>query len=61
MITREDVVQRIKEYLSHRIGLEGLVHWAEEAMREGEFEEAHFESVRDVIARLGWPMCVPSG
>jgi len=53
MITREDVAAKLKNYLHHRIKLEDLVEWAEEAMLEEEFEEANFEAVRHVIARLG--------
>jgi len=53
MITRRDVGQKIERYLYHQINLEELVDWAEEAMREEEFEEAHLETLRDVIGRLG--------
>ena len=53
MITREDGAAKLKNYLHHRIKLEDLVEWAEEAMQEEEFEEANFEAVRHVIARLG--------
>lgn len=53
MVTREDVVGKLKDYLEHCLGLAELVDWAEEAMQEEEFEEAHFDAVRDAIARLG--------
>lgn len=53
MITREDVVQRIKDYLNHRISLEELVRWAENVFMEEEFEEPHATGIRDAIARLG--------
>ncbi len=53
MITREDVAAKLKNYLHHRVKLEDLVEWAEEAMQEEEFEEGNFEAVRHVIARLG--------
>jgi len=53
MVTREDVVGRLKGYLYHRLGLEDLVDWAEEAMREEEFEQGHLEELRDVISHLG--------
>jgi len=50
-MTREKVVQRIRDSLNRRITLEELVRWAEEAMMEGEFEEAHLSSIRDAVAR----------
>lgn len=53
MITRREVGRRIEDYLQHRISLEDLVDWAEEAMREADFEAAHVETIRDVVARLG--------
>ncbi|MGC8778363.1 MAG: hypothetical protein ACP5Q4_06755 [Candidatus Caldatribacteriaceae bacterium] len=53
MITREDVVQQIRDYLNHRITLQELVQWAEEAMMEEELEESHASSIRDALARLG--------
>jgi adenylate cyclase class IV len=53
VITRETVAQKIIDYLHHRIGLVTLVDWAEEAMREGEFDEADFETLRDIVSRLG--------
>ena len=53
MVTREDVVKKLKAYIDHRVSLAELVDWAEEAMREEEFEEAHFEALREAISRLG--------
>lgn len=53
MITREDVVDKIRKYLQRQISVETLVDWAEEAMQEAEFEPEHYEAIRDVIARLG--------
>lgn len=53
MVTRRDVVGKLKDYLHHRISLAELVGWAEDAMREEEFEEPHFEELRDVVSRLG--------
>ncbi len=53
MVTRRDVVGKFKDYLHHRISLAELVGWAEDAMREEEFEEPDFEELRDVVSRLG--------
>lgn len=53
MITRRDVAEKLMDYLYHRITLEELVHWAEDAMREEEFEPEHFDTLRDIIGHLG--------
>ena len=37
MITRQDVAARLTDHLHHRLSLEDLVNWAENAMVEGEF------------------------
>ena len=53
MITREDVAQQLQQYLHQQLSLEALVDWAEEAMREGEFESEYYEVIREVVSRLG--------
>jgi len=53
MVTRRDMVGKLKNYLHHQISLAELVAWAEDAMREEEFEELDFEELRDVVSRLG--------
>jgi cobyrinic acid a,c-diamide synthase len=53
IITSKMVAERLAAYLRHEISLTALVDWAERAILEGEFEPAHFEAVRDVVARLG--------
>jgi hypothetical protein len=53
MITRHEVAARLSDYLHHRLSLQGVVDWAENAMMEGELEEADFDLLRDVVSRLG--------
>jgi hypothetical protein len=52
-ITSTFVAERIEEYLQHRITIDDLVDWAENALMEGDFEEREMDSLRGVIARLG--------
>jgi len=52
-LTREMVVRKLDAYLHHQLTLDDLVAWAHEAMREGDFEDEHFDAIRDVVARLG--------
>ncbi len=53
MITRQDVASRLTDYLHHRLSLEELVRWAEDAMMEGEFDEQDVDVLRSVVGRIG--------
>jgi HD-like signal output (HDOD) protein len=52
-ITRETVAEKLAAYLRHDLSLAELVSWAESALMESEFDPAHFDTIRDAIARLG--------
>jgi hypothetical protein len=51
--TRVQVIEKIDDYLRHRITLADLVDWAEQVMMEGDFAAGDYELLRDVVARLG--------
>ncbi len=53
LVTKREVVEKLLAYLNGRIGLSELVDWAEEVMREGDFAEEDYETLRDIVARLG--------
>ena len=53
MITRHDIAAKLTDYLHRRLTLGEVVEWAEQAMMEGEFDESEFETLRDIISRLG--------
>lgn len=53
MITKEIVVDKLSDYLKHKVSLEELVEWAEMNMMEGEIDIHHNEEIRNVLARLG--------
>lgn len=53
MLTREDVVDKIRKYLQREIPIGALVDWAETAMMHGDFDDEHFDDIRNAIARLG--------
>lgn len=52
-ITRHTVADKIAAYLRHALTLDELVDWAENAMRDGDFDEQDVEALRTVVARLG--------
>jgi len=53
MIKRRDVATKLIDYLYHRITLEEVVNWAEDAVKEGEFEPEQFNLLRDIVSHLG--------
>jgi hypothetical protein len=53
MITRHTVAAKLIDYLHERLTLEAVVAWAEQAMMEEEFDPQDFETLRDIISRLG--------
>jgi hypothetical protein len=53
IITKQLVAEQIAAYLHHRITLAQLVDWAENAMRDGEFEETSVTVLSSVVSRLG--------
>jgi cobyrinic acid a,c-diamide synthase len=52
-ISREEVAQKLIDYLHHRITLAELVDWAESKMMEADFAERDYETLRDIVSRLG--------
>lgn len=52
-IAKQTVADKIAAYLHHGITLEQLVHWAENAMMEGEFAEEDAATISAVVSRLG--------
>lgn len=52
-VTRKLLVEMLLKYINRTISLSELVDWAEEMVREADFEEGYFELVEDIIARIG--------
>ena len=53
IVTRKELAQNLTDYLFHRIKFNDLVNWAELAIMEAEFEDQHFELIKEVLMRLG--------
>lgn len=45
-ITRQNVADKLWEYLHHDLSLGQLVDWAEKVMDEGEFDDENFDAIR---------------
>lgn len=52
-VMRQMVGEKLIAYLQHQTTLSELVEWAEQVMQEGDFEETDYDSLREVISRLG--------
>jgi hypothetical protein len=52
-VNRQQVADKLRDYLHHRLTLDELVGWAEDVMREGEFAERNFAELRDIVGHLG--------
>jgi hypothetical protein len=52
-VSTKDVADKILAYLNRSISLEQMVDWAEEMMREAEFDERDFELIENILGRLG--------
>ncbi|PMQ01810.1 MAG: hypothetical protein CBR30_03830 [Dictyoglomus sp. NZ13-RE01] len=53
MITTKDLASKLINYMYNKISIEELVNWAEKAFMEEEFEEEHFDTIRDILAYIG--------
>ncbi len=53
IVTRKLLVEMLLKYINRAINLSELVDWAEEMVREADFEEGHFELIEDILARIG--------
>ena len=52
-ITRQDVADKIADYLHGKTRQADLVDWAERAMMDAEFHEADAELLSETVGRLG--------
>jgi hypothetical protein len=53
MITRQNVADRIADYLHGKVSQAELVDWAERSMMDADFDEVDMDGLSDIIGRLG--------
>ena len=53
LITKKMLVEMLLKYINRTIDLLNLIDWAEEMIREADFEEGRFELLRDILASIG--------
>ena len=52
-MTRETVARKPAAYFHHELSLNDLVDWTQLAMMERDFEDLHYDAIRDTVAHLG--------
>lgn len=53
MITKKIIADKLLAYLQHRLSLEDLVNWAEQALIESSFEDDNSHTIRNTLSQLG--------
>jgi len=53
VLNKKSLADMLIKYINREIDLQGLVNWAEDMMRESDFEGKSFELIRDILARIG--------
>ena len=53
ILTKKLLADMLIKYINREIDLSTLVSWAEEMVRESDFENSSFELIRDILARIG--------
>jgi hypothetical protein len=52
-ITRQNVADKITDYLHGKLSQTDLVDWAERAVMEADFDDADADLLTDIVGRLG--------
>ncbi len=53
VITNKILADMLIKYINRKIDLPALVDWAEDMLRESDFDNNNFEMIRDILARIG--------
>jgi len=53
VLTKRELANMLIKYINRKIDLPNLISWAEDMIREADFESSSFELIRDILARIG--------
>ena len=53
ILTRELLTEMLMRYINREIDLSSLVRWAEDMLREADFDDKNFELIREIVAHIG--------
>ncbi|MEM7827062.1 MAG: hypothetical protein QXQ40_02460 [Candidatus Aenigmatarchaeota archaeon] len=54
VLTRKELAEMLIKYINRKIDLPNLVSWAEDMIKEADFEDENFELIREIIAHIGF-------
>ena len=53
ILTRELLAEMLMRYINREIDLSSLISWAEDMLRDADFEDMSFELIREILANIG--------
>jgi len=53
VLTKKELAEMIIKYINRKIDLPTLVNWAEDMIKEADFENGSFELIRGILALIG--------
>ena len=53
IVSRKMLSGMLIKYINREIDLSSLISWAEEMIKDADFENGYFELLRDILARIG--------
>ena len=53
VVTKKLLVDMLLKYINRGIGLPNLIDWAEDMIRDAEIEDNGYETIKDILARIG--------
>jgi cobyrinic acid a,c-diamide synthase len=53
ILTKNSLADMLIKYINREIDLSNLVDWAEDMIKEVDFEEENFELIKEIVARIG--------
>ena len=53
VLTKKTLATMLIKYINREMDLTSLIEWAEDMIREADFESGSFELIREILARIG--------
>jgi hypothetical protein len=53
VLTRKALADMLIKYINRKIDLQTLINWAEDMIKEADFEKGRFELIKEILARIG--------
>ncbi|MDI6800676.1 MAG: hypothetical protein QMD01_01270 [Thermodesulfovibrionales bacterium] len=53
ILTKRELADMLMRYTNREIDLQSLISWAEDMMRDADFENGSFELIRSILAHIG--------